>query len=404
MLRKLCATCLGVLLLALCLTSCHSNGETSAPETLPTATTTTVTTDTTQSMTTSVTTCTTTGSAGKVQTTVTTTSKTVSTTATTSKPTTTTTGVPDMYTVKNVIADAEFYDGFNVMSQKDHANGDRVTQLGTFFYTHSLKDPSWGLYQYDCGPCLWADRIKSDKNTLTDGVSKWVTYNPKEKSLLLRLNSEAYYQGKGAVQGDYWPTLLIGQEETMDYLTAPQDEKIFYTAEADRWELSFDVRMPVFEQTFNPDDWVEATQVVMYFYIVPKNTHKFVWFGAQVFDNRWEHTQNYYIIDGGKDDASGLPIYVIPTDDVYANSERSLWVDGKPQADDTWIHVSIDLLPHLDKMREIAIKNGYFDAGTKLEDLFLHGMNFGWETIGTFDNAIEIKNLQLNSYVDKALL
>lgn len=309
-----------------------------------------------------------------------------------------------MYTVKNLVADADFYDGFNVMSQKDHANGDKVTQLGTFYYTRSLADPSWGLYQYDCGPCLWADRIKSDKYTLTDGVSKWVTFNPDEKSLLLRLDSAAYYQGKGAVQGDYWPTLLIGQEETMGYLTVPQKDKIFYTAEADRWELSFDVRMPVFEQTFNPDDWVEASQVVMYFYIVPKNTHKFVWFGAQVFDNRWEHTQNYYMIDGGKDDASGLPIYVIPTDDVYANSERSLWVDGKPQADDTWIHVSIDLRPHLDKMRQIAIKNGYFDPNTKLEDLFLHGMNFGWETIGTFDTAIEIKNLHLDSWVDKSLL
>ena len=50
-------------------------------------------------------------------------------------------------------------------------------------------------------------------------------------------------------------------------------------------------------------------------------------------------------------------------------------------------------------MLEHGQADGYFKANT-LNGLCLNGMNMGWETIGTFDHTMYVKNFALTSYPD----
>lgn len=311
---------------------------------------------------------------------------------------------PDLdekYNVKELIPDGNFSDGMTVLSQKDHKNGDRITELGSFTYTDSTQKPKWSLAQWDSGPCIWRKRADSDSNTLTDGVSKWVTYNPDKKSLLLRLNTEAYYKGNGAIQGDYWPHLLV--EQNFPYKKASDDEKLFYTGAADKWMLSFDLRMPYYNATPRDGDWVRAAQLYMYFGARNKDTGRFVWFGLQIFDSRWEKSSDSYFVDGGKADASGQMIYVIGMENVYKNMDKTLWdASGiAPQASDDWLHYEIDLIPHLQAMVNRGIDEGDFAPDATIEDFYIDYMNYGWEIIATYDCGVEIKNLSLKSCIEK---
>lgn len=60
----------------------------------------------------------------------------------------------------------------------------------------------------------------------------------------------------------------------------------------------------------------------------------------------------------------------------------------------------IDIRPYLDDMLSHGLADGYFDAQT-LSELCINGMNLGWETIGTFDHTMEMRNLRLDSYIDE---
>lgn len=302
----------------------------------------------------------------------------------------------------NLIPDGNFEKGFIVVSQKDHANGDAIKELGAFTYGKEGA-PTWKIAQWDSGPCLWQNRVESDAYTLTDGVSKWVVYNPENKSLLLRLNTEAYYNGMPAKEGDYWPHLLI--EEDFEYNVATPEEKVYYTGAASSMRLSFDLRMPYYSASSNPDNWVEAAQLYTYVTVYCKKGERgrFIWFGMQLFDSRFARNSTGWHIDGGKADATNQMIYLIGLSEVFPKGTPSLWgKDGaSPTSGEEWLHIDVDLIPYMRDMLKVALKEGYFPADTTMEDLYINYINYGWESIATYDSGTEIKNLRLDSYVEE---
>ena len=88
-------------------------------------------------------------------------------------------------------------------------------------------------------------------------------------------------------------------------------------------------------------------------------------------------------------------IYSIGTSHVYP--EKNLWVDDIPVPNGDWVHIEIDLKPYLEEMFERGCEDHYFKAKT-LDDLCINGMNLGWETIGTFNHTMYVRNLCLISY------
>lgn len=298
----------------------------------------------------------------------------------------------------NLIPDSHFENGFTVLSQKDHRHNDAIRQLDDFTYGQT-RAPSWKIAQWDSGPCLWRDRIDSDKYTLTDGLSKWVTYDPDEKALLLRLNTAPYYQGKGAVKGDYWPHLLI--EESFGYDSATLKQRVYYSGAVDSMRLSLDLRMPYYSAVPNTDNWVEAAQLYAYVTVNCKKDRggRFVWLGIQLFDSRFARSTTSWHIDSGKADASNQMIYLLGLNEAYPKGAPSLWgKDGlAPQITNEWLHVDVDLIPHMRDMLRLTIEKGYFPADTAMEDLYINYMNFGWESIATYDSGVQIKDLRLDS-------
>lgn len=297
-----------------------------------------------------------------------------------------------------IIPDPEFLGGIQLISQKDHANKDRFSVLDTHdFYGGSASEPVWRLAQWDSGPCLVANRVKSAPTVITDGVGRSFAYDPAERKMTFELDTGLYYEGKPAVQGDYWPHLLIEQPR-FDY---PGDSEVvpYLRCDANRLILTMEIRLTEFSQTPVEGDWVRAAQFLMYFYVRGVDTNDFCWFGLQLFDSRYDKTAHYVGYDGGKADASGAMIYSIGSRYVYKNSGRTLYANRAPDTSGEWVRVEIDLKPYLEEMLQRGLRDGYFKADA-LDELYIDGMNVGWETIATFDHTMEIRNLQLVSYTE----
>ncbi len=297
-----------------------------------------------------------------------------------------------------LIPDTAFAGGIQILSQKDHANGDAVTVRGTrnFYTGGEAPGAQWLLAQWDSGPCLYENLVDAGANVITDGVGRTFAYDPETTAMTFALDTSLYYQGRPAVTGDWWPHLLI-EHPDFGYFSASEEEAPYYRCDAEKMIVSFDIRLTDYSITENPEDWVEAAQFLMYFYVRGIETHDFCWFGLQLFDNRWERGDNYVGYDGGKADASGAMIYSIGSKHLYTKRGETLYKSGKPNPDMEFVHVEIDIKPYLEEMLALGLADGYFKAAS-LSELCINGMNLGWETIGTFDHAMEIKNLQLVSY------
>lgn len=292
-----------------------------------------------------------------------------------------------------LIPDNRFTRGFRVISQKDHANGDKIRELGWFRYGQTQETPRWLLATWDSGPCIWENRADTGNPCeLTDGKWRHLRLDPHENVLSFRLDTASYYNGKGAVPGDYWPHLLIEQGE-FGYADAPEKKKKYFSCDAKRLMVSLNLRLTEYAPVYNPDDWVEAAQFLMYFYVKGKNNRDFVWFGLHLFDSREQPMgilgDHYIGYDGGKADASGAMIYSIGSKYLYSDCAV---------AEGGWVHVEIDLKPHLEDMFAHGQAEGYFRSAG-LDELVVNGMNVGWETIGTFAHTMEMKNLSLKSEI-----
>lgn len=277
-----------------------------------------------------------------------------------------------------IIPDNHFKRGFVVLSQKNHEKNNMVSESGLFVY--SDEKPVWKLAQWDSGPCLWTTRIPSDKYILTDGISRSVRYNPAEGFLALRLDTSAFYKGKPAMAGMYWPHLLIEQSG-------------FRADAGNRPVIKGKLRLLDYRQTAVSGDYVRAAQFLMFLYLRSKTGNDFVWFGLHFFDSRAAYSDKYIGYDGGKADASQALIYSIGERCIFP--ERSLWENGLPCVSDRWLDFSVDLQPHIGDMIAYGLKDGYLKNINTAADIDICGLNIGWETIASFDHTMEIKNFGL---------
>lgn len=296
-----------------------------------------------------------------------------------------------------LIPDLKFEKGISLISQKDHSNHDKFVTLGShsFYQGKEAKDPVWRLAQWDSGPCLVENMIDAGVSSITDGKWRNFSYDPVENVMTFKLDTSLYYQGKPAKQGDYWPHLLIEQSD-FGYGSMSEEMKSYYNCASEKLIFSMDIRLDEYELTKIQGDWVDAAQFLIYFYVKGIETNDFCWFGVQLFDNRVKFNTNYIGYDGGKPDASGAMIYSVGSKDIY-DKNSTFWGKRGPEASDKWLHIEIDLKPYLEDMLKVGKRDGYFKADS-LGELCINGMNLGWETIGTFNNSISVRNLSLKSY------
>lgn len=296
-----------------------------------------------------------------------------------------------------LIPDLQFRTGMRLITQKDHKNNESFSVFKTVdFYGREAKEQNarWGLAQWDSGTDLRDCLIGRADGAVTDGRYRTFSYDKAENMMTFYLDTSGYYKGKPAALGDYWPHLLIEQED-FRYNEWDSKAKAYFNCGCKSIVLSMDIKLGDYSETETDGDWVRAAQFLLYVYAKGINTNDFCWFGVSLFDNRWDKNDHYINYDGGKADASGAMIYLIGS--KYAYPGKSLWKDGKPEPNGEWRHIELDLRPYLDDMLRKGLDDGYFKAKT-IDGLCLNGMNMGWETIGTFSHTMYVKNLSLVSY------
>ena len=294
------------------------------------------------------------------------------------------------YETMQLFDDVGFERGFTVVGQDTSKVGSVLLYAeGAAPVPDGGQTPAWLVAQWNSGPCLFRDRAASAPNVLTDGAVKTVTLDPATRAVALRLNTIPLYNGAPG-KTENWPHLLLEQSP----LDIADGALKYYSCSADKLILSLDIRMNSYR--FVDIDGVNAAQFLSYYYVKSKTGDDFVWFGVPLFDNRGE-TGLYWALDTA---GSNLMIYSIPSAETYKNSPHSLVkAPNDPYTGQEWLHVKVDLKPHLEALLALGLREGIFRYARTVDDLYISGVNIGWETIGSFDIEMEIKNFGLKSFI-----
>ena len=299
-----------------------------------------------------------------------------------------------LYKVKRLFPDEGFENGFNVLPVKDVPN--RMIPVGKFQYPESGAEPSWMIAPWYSNACLIEDRKDvGDPYILTDKEdTKLVKYNPKEKSVTLQMNAQNIYKGKTTVP-KFWPHLLIEQRDIVDYKNMPEgDEKKFYSANADKICVEFDMRINEYVPTTNPEGY-NSCQFVAFLYLNLVDAN-WIYLGVSPFVDNWIITHYFKKETGGNNH-----IYALSTETIFGSVENSFNTpDGKAVVGE-WKHIEVDLTPHIDSIMEAANNELIFGRPVSRDEFYFSGTNMGFEVHGNISCAVEIKNYNIVSYIKK---
>jgi len=249
--------------------------------------------------------------------------------------------------------------------------------------------PAWRL-------CQWATKYSLADTPCVQGQHGDVSYeNPGKRvvvggpdspnrDLILDIRGGTEYGDAPRKAGQGWPHLLVEQD-------AP---KPFRLDSLERIDLNVSVKLlhctsHMTETDYNPG--LHAAQFQLFFIVKnvnpeAKDYRDFFWFGVPFFDNRRKSPQAYMAKDGGKADATGKFIYTVAAADLGIASLH----------DRQWVSVDTNLLPHIKHGLAEAVKRGYLNSGD-LRDYAVVNMNMGWEIPGTFDAAVQVKDLKISA-------
>ena len=287
---------------------------------------------------------------------------------------------------KALFADMQFHRGF-LLSYPDSSRGRAVEAV--LYLGDANNVPVWRL-------CQWATKyslatvpcVRGDAGDLSyENEGKRVVVGgagSPNRGLILDIRGRAEYGTKARKQGEVWPHLLIEQDAPGLY---PLDE-------LDAVNFAITLRLLHCEDHTPPaeyDPGLHAAQFQMFFIIkniapASPDRHNYFWFGVPFFDSRHDVPPAYMAQDAGKGDATGKFIYTVDA--------RLLGVT--PLKEGNWITVRADLLPFIRSGLEEAVKRGYLGKGDA-HDYAVANMNLGWEIPGTFDAAVQIRDLNISA-------
>ena len=330
--------------------------------------------------------------------------------ATTEKTTTqkTTADWVKNYTVKQILRDPTFQNGFDVTGQEEK------TTIGTWYNTDSNEDTVWSIGQWGTYKsytdrsgylCMLRDRLDTPRHILSNGMNT-LTYNDERKSLTFTMNTYEFYGGQGHVNNETWPHLLIGQEiiDWKTYFNLDDEEMLHYSPAADKVIVSLDVRLTSFSH--EPKEGINACQIPSFFAIKSLRDSGFLWFGVPIFDDRGYDAENMQMTYIMSENICGIPSAYVHNStskdgrrDFFSDASRSQVAPGEE-----WMRIEVDVKPFLDIVAEKVLKGSQYNVfkQTKdIRDLYFSAMNIGYEIHGTYDVSFEIMNYAITTYVKK---
>jgi hypothetical protein len=107
-----------------------------------------------------------------------------------------------------------------------------------------------------------------------------------------------------------------------------------------------------------------------------------VWFGVPIYDNRSRFPKAFKAQDFG-----GTAKFIFTPDGKEFTSRSA--------QDGAWVIIDKNLLPLMREALATAWARGFLKDSRDLSDYTIGGMNMGWELPGTFDVAMQVRNLSL---------
>lgn len=308
----------------------------------------------------------------------------------------------------DLIADHEFSKGFTVSVSKD---GGEVQPDGSvkLYHDEALRMesvgadkssvPEWTLAQwgskydfldsyrlsyYEGGNAL---RIMSKGKTLNGEYvpAKVLDVNGSDSSIYIELNAQTEYDAPRR-SGESWPHVLLSQDFS---------DRLVHVASQKEIVMAMEFEITKFEDCMgaSADRNLHCAQFV--FYVTLQNRTKnsagygeYVWFGIGLWDNRnvGTVTSLFAAQDGGKENNTGAFIYS-PSSSLYYPELGGV----VPEA-----HTPVSMRCNIVEAARAAFdlaKQRNFLSNTAWEDLYVGGMNFGFEVTGTYNVGANISKV-----------
>jgi hypothetical protein len=297
--------------------------------------------------------------------------------------------VVDKYKVRTVnshIADSNFKNGFEQMSQYTtdaHVegvldyNGERETD---HYNPDSVNKTYWQHCQW-WTPFDFMDATYSK----VDGVhryqneSRLMEVDTVNGSLKMALNSgiEYDYLYGGRLPADKsWAHFLIQQ-------SFPSELRIV-VADYSEVRVQMDIKIEKADYVGKtPQVGNDCAQLLFYFSISDgKNT---MWFGVPIYDSRHNFVGEYHAFDSGFVGATNKLIHSIPSNTYMG--------DGPVEMGKTY-HIDVDVKESIQEAFVRAVYEGAF-TDANWATLTIGYMNFGWELPGEYDVSAVLSNLDV---------
>ena len=307
----------------------------------------------------------------------------------------TTKSIPDL----ELIEDPKFVNWFNIRGLGGDADDGK--NQGVFPSTENIGQPSWTIAQWG-SRYNFSDPEITEKKQLSTHIfqlqnkSKRFTVNSQTGELEMGLFASACYDAPRLKDG-YWPHLLVST-----LLTDVRVPSGFCKVEnIKKLNLGLNCKLLSFEDHHpSPDPELHAAQFLLHIYVQNLTTDDdgfgdMLWFGIPIFDNRHEIVEERFSQDSGKPDASGKFIFGMAHQAVRSE-KQTFFKNGRIEAgeDSKVVPTQADLIPWIHYAFQLARKNGFMKT-TSFRDLYISGMNLGWEMSGTYDGVMRVSDLSL---------
>ena len=246
--------------------------------------------------------------------------------------------------------------------------------------------PVWGLSQWSSRFPLAADAgVKlSDGSVVWSNAAKVVTVGPagsEHADVCFAVNTGVEYSPKSRNVGEPWVHLLVEQELEPPVPLAKLSAARFHI-EA---RLLRSKRLPM--ANYTPD--VHAAQFQVYITVQDrkqgsKGYGDLVWFEVPIYDDRDRFPKEFKAQDFG-----GTAKFIFtPDGKIFSDVSAH---DGK------WVTIDKDLLPLMREALETAWARGFLPGSKEFADYYIGGVYMGWELPGSFDVAMQVRNLSLKA-------